>query len=381
MKKLLLLLVAACFIFVANAQKATDAVKMNQKKLLVDSEYQRAVPAPVANYSSGVRGTNEKIDVGRAFSQRSFRREDCKVISYNKELDLISISFMLDEATYPSVALSDGSVGIFYSADHGETWSGPVLLSDLSDESLRNYYLSSVLYNPSGNDVIENAYGVYQGVATDLTLWNNAAFGASTLGGDNYYTEYFTNEEPGLEHDGYFNQFGLTQKEDFMKAYNIWPVGAWAAFTELKMEDIHGTYNGAGLDWDLEHSVVDMDFNIDASGEAMWVGKNTFSDIGAGMVWSDDGMIGYAWMTGADGENEEAGFQPILHRTVDGGDSWDYVELDFQDSDWQEVFQNGAEEPGDWLILPCRDINEEYTDFTIPWFNATAGAVDSDGNG
>jgi len=388
MKKLLLLLVAVCFVIGANAQKATDAVKMNHKKLLLDSEYQRKAAPPAINYSNDEAASVKsidivKVDVGIAHSQRSFRREDCRVISYNKDLDLISISFILDAETYPSIALSDGSVGIFYSADHGLTWSGPVLLSDLSSVNMQNYYLSGVLYNPTGNDVIENAYGVYQGVAPNVPIandWNNQAFGTSTLGGANYFTEYFTNPGAFL-YDGYFNQLGLTQKEDFMKCFNIWTEGDWAAFTQLKMEDIQGTYNGTGFDWDLEHSVVDMPFNADpADGEAMWVGKFTFSDVGADMVWSDDGMIGYAWMTGATLENLESGYQPLLYRTTDGGDSWDYIELDFQNSDWQDFFRDGATDPLDWLLFPCRDINEDFTDFTIPWFNATAGAVDSDGN-
>jgi hypothetical protein len=385
MKKLLLLMVAACFITGVNAQKATEAVKMNQEKSLLDSEYQRSVPVPASNYSNDAINDLEKIDVGIAHSQRSFRREDCRVISYNKDLDLISISFVLDKETYPSVAASDGSVGIFYSDDHGQTWAGPVLLSDLNSENLQNYYQSGVLYNPSGNTVMENVYGVYQGVAPTIPPatgdWNNQAFGTSTLGGANYMTEYFAN--PGLnhEHDGYFNQFGLGQKEDFIKCFNIYAVGPWAGFTELKLEDIQGTYNGTGFDWDLEHSVVDMPFNIDpADGEAMWVGKFTFSDVGADMVWSDDGMIGYAWMVGATIENIESGYQPLIYKTTDGGVNWDYIELDFQDSEWQDFFQNDAEVPEDWLILPCQDANLAYKDFTIPWFNATVGAVDANGN-
>jgi len=386
MKKLLLLLVAVCFVIGANAQKATKSIKMDQKKLLLDSEYQRKAVPPAINYSNDEKASVEsmdivKVDVGIAHSQRSFRREDCKVISYNKDLDLISMSFILDAETYPSIALSDGSVGIFYSDNHGLTWSGPVLLSDFSADGLRSYYLSSVLYNPTGNTVVENAYGIYQGVAPDdpgLLLWNNQAFGSSTLGGANYFTEYFVNDEPNHEHDGYFNQFGLTQKEDFMKCFNIWAEGDWSAFTQLKMEDIHGTFNGTGFDWNLEHSVVDMPFNIEA-GEAMWVGKWTYSDLAADMVWSDDGMIGYTWMVGAH-ENMGTGYWPILYRTTDGGNSWDEIELDFFNDDIQDVFSNGETDPLKWLIFPCQDINEEYKDFAIPYFKASAGAVDAEGN-
>lgn len=383
MKKLLLLLLATCFIFVANAQKATEAVKMDQKKSLYDSEYQRAVPPVTINYSNDARDNREKIYVGRAHSQRSFRREDCKNISYNKDLDLIGISFIIDKETYPSIALSDGSVGIFYSADHGQTWVGPVLLSDFSAEGLRNYYLSGAIYNPTDNVVVENAYGVYQGIPFNdplQTEWNRQAFGTSTLGGANYFTEYFQNTGTNY-YDGYFNQLGLTQIEDFMKCFNIWAEGDWSNFTALKMEDIQGLYNGTGFDWELEHSVIDMPFNLDpADNTAIWCGKWTFSDVAADMVWSDDGQIGYAWMVGSTSENLECGYQPILYKTTDGGNIWNYVELDFQKSQWQDVFQNGATDPANWLILPCRNLDGSYTDFTIPWFDATAGAVDADGN-
>lgn len=383
MKKLLLLLVATCFIFVANAQKATEAVKMDQKKSLYDSEYQRAVPPVTINYSYDAKDSREKIFVGRAGNQRSFRREDCKVISYNKDLDLIGISCIIDAETYPSIALSNGSVGIFYSADHGETWVGPVLLSDFSAEGLRNYYLSGVLYNPTDNVVVENAYGVYQGIPFNdpaQTEWNRQAFGTSTLGGANYFTEYFQNTGTNY-YDGYFNQLGLTQIEDFMKCFNIWAEGDWAAFTALKMEDIQGLYNDTGFDWELEHSVIDMPFNIDPTDNtAMWCGKWTFADVAADMVWSDDGEIGYAWMVGATSENLESGYQPLLYKTTDGGNSWDYIELDFQESQWQDFFQNGATEPTDWLIFPCKDVNDVFLDFTIPWFDATVGAVDAEGN-
>lgn len=393
MKKLLLLLVAACFIFGANAQKSIKAVKTQENKLL-GSEYQSAVtpvartfpPAPI-NYSPEAKDDPVKIYVGKAHSQRGFRREDCTVISYIKELDLISISFILDEETYPDIALSNGSVAISYSADHGQTWSVPVLLSDLSDPDLkRNYYLSGVIYNPVGNTVIEDAYGVYQGVAPDddppgtLGDWNNQAFGTSTLGGANYYTEYFTNTEPDHAHDGYFNQFGLTQKEDIMKCFNIWAEGGWAAFTHLKLEDIQGTFNGTGFDWDLEHSVIDMPLTLESNGQVQWPGKWTHCDASSGMVWSDDGMIGYAWLVGGSADNLQSGYQPLLYKTTDNGDSWYNIELDFQRTEWQDFFRNGATIPEEWLIFPCQDLNEDWLDFCIPYFRASVGAVDAEGN-
>lgn len=379
MKKFVLIIAAFGLMISVFGQKASkmDPVQMNQEKSLTDIEYQKQVETPELNYDKVVNFDISRLPVGKAKSQRSFRREDTKTISYVKELDMITISFVLDKNTYPDVEV-DGVIGMFYSTDNGSTWSGPVVLSDLDDEGLQNYYLSAIGYNPNGNTNPENAYGIYQGAATDLTTWNNKAFGQSTLGGENYSTDFITNSEPGFEHDGYFNQFGLTQKSDFMRCFNIIAEGPWSEFTALQMENIEGTYNGSGIDWEQEHSVIEMPFEFDADGEAMWVGKNTFSDIAADVVWSDNGQIGYAWMTGITTE-AESGFQPIMFKTTNGGDDWDFVELDFQSDMAQEamLFDMDTEEG---YIFPCNNSAEEPLDYCIPWFNASAGAVDHRGN-
>jgi len=352
-------------------------VQMKQKKSLSDIFYQKDVQIPNLNNNRNANFNVSRIAVGEAKSQRSFRREDTKTISYIKDLDMITISFVLDKNTYANVS-EDGVVGMFYSTNQGESWDGPVILSDLSGEGLENYYPSAIGYNPVGNTNPEDAYGVYQGAATDLTLWNNKAFGSSTLGGENYSTEYFTNGAAGFEHDGYFNQFGLTQKEEMVKCFNIIAEGEWAAFSNLQLENIIGDYNGSGFDWETEQSVIEMPFSIDADGEAEWVGKLTFSDVGADVVWSDNGEIGYAWMTGLHEENE-TGFQPILFKTTNGGADWEFVELDFQSDEAQEAMLYDME-TGEGYIFPCNDVNDEPLDYCIPWFNATVGAVDHRGN-
>lgn len=381
MRKFVLFIIVFGMVLSAYSQKRakTDMVKLDVKRSLEDPEFLRETPLNFElNYDKSTNDVN-RIPVGTAKSQRSFRREDTRVVSYNSDLDMVTVSFVLDPNTYDEAG-GPGVVAIFYSLDHGQTWDGPVVTSDLTGEGLENYYLSGIAYNPVGNTDPMNAYGVYQGIASpDLNLyWNNKAFGVSTLGGDNYFTEYFTNDEPGFEHDGYFNQLSLTQKDEVIKCLNIIAEGEWAAFTNLSMENIEGTYNGSGIDWEIEQSVIEMPFDIDLDGEAMWVGKLVFSDVGAEVVWSDDGQIGYAWMTGITTE-AETGWQPILYKTTDGGDSWDFVEIDFQTDEAQAALI-ADEETGEGYIFSARDINEEPVGYCIPWFSATVGAVDADGN-
>jgi hypothetical protein len=385
MKKLLLFFVAACFIFGANAQNAAESSKVDAQLKVLDNEQQvespttRTVP-PITNYGTEALATDvTKVPVGVAHSQRSFRREGYRVVSYNKDLDLIAVSFILREEEYPGVALSDGTVGIFYSEDHGLTWNGPVVLSDFLADEKRNYYQTSTIFNPPGNTDVANAYGVYQGTAPDnpggtLGDWDNAAFGSSTFGGANYSSVFYE----GVDlYDGYWNSFGITQVGGMVKCMNLISLGDWSNFTSVSIEDIQGTFNGTGFDWVLDHSVTPVPFAL--NGDVVeWRGIWTSSDEACGIAWSDDGMIGYSWMVGGH-ELQETGYWPIVFRTDDGGENWEEIELDFLDNDIQEAFSRGEEDPLKWEIFPVQNLAEEYLDFAIPWFRATDGVVDAEG--
>lgn len=377
MKKLLLFSLLISFAIAGVSQ--SEPVQMNQKRTENQLDFKRTTNFPEVDMTKETTSV-ERIAIGSAKSQRSFRREDTKTISYNKDLDVISISFVLDKDIYPSID-EDGVVGMFYSADRGLTWSDPVVISDFTDEGLENYYLSCILYNPTGNTDVDNAYGVFQGICAEppsYPIWNRQAFGSSQLNGDNLDQEYITNSATGFEHDGYFNQFGLTQKSNFIKCFNIIPEGPWAEFSELQIENIQANFNGDNFDWEIEQSIIEMPFAIDEDGEAMWVGKLTFSDVAADVVWSDDGQIGYAWMVGVH-EDATTGFQPIMYKTTDGGDNWDDVDLDFQSEEAQEAMLYDLD-TGEGYIFPCNTAGEEPLDYCIPWFNATVGAVDHRGN-
>jgi hypothetical protein len=384
MKKLLLFVLALGFVVSAYTQKPSkfDKIKKDAKRVLVETDFQRETPLLFELNTDKAVSNVSRIPVGTSKSQRSFRREDTKVIHYNSDLDLLTMSFSLDPASYSGVD-DPGVIGIFYSLDRGQTWSEePVIVSDLTGEGLENYYLSGIAYNPQGNTDPMNAYGVYQGIATNFpayTLWNKRTFGAATLGGENYFTEYFENDNADFEHDGYFNQFGLTQKQDFLRACGIIAQGPWANFTDLDLEVLQAEFNGSGFDWEPGYSTIDIPFQNNFEELPLWVGGRVFSDVALEVVWSDDGQIGYAWMGGLTTEIE-AGFQPILFKTVNGGDDWDFVEIDFQESQWQEILLLDEATGESGYIPAVRNIGEEPLDYCVPWFNSTVGAVDANGN-
>ncbi len=49
-------------------------------------------------------------------------------------------------------------------------------------------------------------------------------------------------------------------------------------------------------------------------------------------AWSSDGSIGYMWMAGVTNDSYNYGvYQPQIYYTINGGDSWNYIELDLED--------------------------------------------------
>ena len=346
------------------AQKAIKVQKDAKMKLDVVAPAEKVIRnlPDINNYKSINEDVN-RIYVGKSGSQRSFRREESRTIYYNEEIGVIGITCILDPATYP-VAEELGVIGQFYSTDMGQTWQGPIVLSDNLDAGLQNYYPSGMVYNPTGNDVVENAYGIGQSAAINGANWNVKVFGSNTLSGDNYFNENFTNTTVGFEYDGYWNQFGIRQVNDYVRCMNVKSEGPWAAFTNAEIELIKGDFNGSGFDWNFSQT-ISTNFVLDEAGAIWWAGMFVGYDSGAEAVWSNDGMIGYTWLTGVSQE-ELSGFQPMIFKTTDGGENWDYIHLDFLNDEMQAFL-----EP--YII-------ENNGGYMAPRFTETVGAVDHRGD-
>ena len=361
MKKNLLFTLAMIVFSVAFSQE-----KLSQKNeyipRLSDEEYtpvQQDIPTPILN----TKATNEdvsRIEIGMARNQRIYRREEARGISYHPDTDVISISVVLDPDTYPE-ASEPGIVAHLYSTDYGQSWSDPVVVNDYIDDG-PNYYISGTLFNPDGNADVDGMFGVYQGtIVPNNNIWNYKAFGSNNLGGDNLTTEISNgiNEE-----DGYWNIFGLQQIGEEIRCMNITPEGPWGGYTAINLEPIIGGFNGEGFDWELQdHIPIGLAEDVD-NGGAFWQGRWQGYDSSTEIVWSPDGEVGYAWVIGISDE-EFSGIQPQVYYTEDGGDSWDYVFLDFQTDEMQALL--------DPFVI------ETNGGFMAPAFFESAGVVNASG--
>ncbi len=363
-KKLLFILVFSLFLGAFAQEKAElNYVKKIQDSYDVTPSKKINAPDFVLNQSKAINEDVNRVYVGKAGSQRSVRRDENHVISYNSELDVISITFILDPELYPQ-ADEMGVIGQFYSTDRGETWQGPVVVREKPEEDgVENYYPSGIIYNPSGNSDLSSAYAVSQSTILpnpSSDPWNSKAFGSNKISGDDYNDYLF--EEVG--YDGYWNQFGFNQIGDEVRGLNMVPEGDWAAFTSIALQPYSADFDNGAFEWNFS-TPEELDLWIDGDGEAYWIGKWVGRDGATEIAWSDDGQIGYMWILGITAE-EGTCSQPVLFKTEDAGDSWDEVEVDFFTDEAQQFF-----DPYLFTI---------HTGMMIPYVYESAGVVDFKGD-
>ena len=214
------------------------------------------LPIPLLNSKVTNEDVN-RIEVGISAHQRPFRREEAKLISYHADLDVISVTMVLDPSTYPE-ASQNGIVGQLYSTDHGQTWEGPVILANDVSEGA-NYYISGAIYNPTGNSNINNVIGVYQGaISPSSGDWRFKSFGHSKWSGLDQQNYIYEETDPDYGYNGYWNFFGLQQFGNQMRCMNPKPTGEWSEFTDIDLEIISADYNNGSFDW-TNSTIIDFD--------------------------------------------------------------------------------------------------------------------------
>jgi len=330
MKKMLLFTMAIAFAMGSFAQNKVQSNHLKKSKD-VNTTLSNDLPAPSLN-TKAVNEDINRIAVGTAQDFRTVRKEDTRAISYNPELDIISIVFILDPATYGT---NPTDMGMVYSTDHGQTWSEPLAIINNGDAYV-NDYPSGIVFNPDGNSTVEDAYGVMQGISHVGGDWGYKMWASQTLGGENQNIEVSHNET-NIE-DGYWNQYGLTQIDDQVRCLNMVPQGDWGAYQSAELQPIFGDFEGTEFDWD-ESTMIDMDLLQNTEdGQMAWIGSYQAHDGGIDMAWSNDGEIGYMYMIAATNDNP-MGYHPVVYRTEDAGDSWDLVELDFFTDEMQGLLE------------------------------------------
>ena len=343
MKKILLFTLLLSFVSLGISQNK-EQVSLLKKSKDINTTLINNMPAPQLN-TKAVNDDISRIEIGVATDFRTVRREDTRAISYNPELDIISVTMILDPATYGTNATD---IGMFYSTDRGETWEGPVVIIDNGDAYV-NDYPSGIIFNPEGNVDPMESFGIMQNIAHVGSDWGYKMWASMNLNGNNQAIEVVHN--PDNIEDGYWNQYGLTQIFDEVRCMSMLPQGDWGNYTSAELQPVYGEFSGTDFDWDYS-DLIEMDLYQDGiDGTMAWIGGYRGFDGGLDMAWSDDGQTGYIYLVGSTNDNA-TGYQPIIYKTIDGGGSWDLIELDFLTDEMQNFFDPYIIEATGGLMIP-----------------------------
>ena len=343
MKKFLLFVMLLSFVSVGFSQNQKQE-KLLKKSKDINTELRNNLPLPQINQKSVNEDVN-RIEIGTAADFRTVRREDTRAISYNPELDVITVTMILDPDTYGT---NGTDIGMFFSTDHGQTWDGPLVIVDNGD-SYVNDYPSGIVFNPEENEDLMNSYGIIQSISHVGGDWGYKMWSSMQMNGDNQAIEVVHN--PDNVEDGYWNQIGLTQVMNQVRCMSMVPQGDWGNYTSAELQPIYGDFSGTDFDWDYS-DLVEMDlYQNSDDGTMAWIGGYRGFDGGLDMAWSDDGQIGYIYLVGSNNENA-TGYQPLIYRTDDGGNSWDFIELDFLTDEMQAFFEPYIIEATGGLMIP-----------------------------
>lgn len=295
-------------------------------------------------------------------------------LQYNDELNAVTFVHR-KSATYPASpapAVTGAQTGVLVamvSANLGQSWDSTCIWND--NVNWARYPQGGIL-NPMNNTSMSNATIVATAPVTpNAGGWTGSALAAKQLGSGTYNNvassqTFVSNGSPYT---------GLGVKVD-------WPAYDFTSTDDGVVRAIGGIYNGdiniltvSGQDY-VGARILKAEF-ISGTG-VTWMETAITPSVRAGvdgnllsttpgMAWSEDGMIGYVYHIGSsafppNNAIENSGFQPIVYKTIDAGNTWQLVSgIDFTSPAFTSSVLNH-------VPATSNDPN-----VTIPYFNISEG--------
>jgi hypothetical protein len=280
--------------------------------------------------------------------------ESSTCLSANQDLGLVMFTSRANPTT--GLGTSSGNIINSISTTFGQTWKHIIATGD----SKSNRYPSGVIYNPTGNTNVNNAYSVICGPTTDGTAWIENYWGSVKLDSTNHNVVY--EDYSVFSQD--FPRYGLTATSDG----KIHVLGDQYFFTDnvgittfdyLVMNN--GTFNSTSNKFDWNRVKI---YNTFAK-----LGSDSTIEVSSwNTAWSPDGNFGYVWALGIDSANPNTSYQPIVFKSIDKGATWSKLPF-FSFADIPVIYDN---------IYP---VNSDTSGLVRrPYFLENDGVVDNTGN-
>ncbi len=320
-------------------------------------------------------GTPYAIELGSSYNIYSVVSGSPNSLSYDPALN----SLVFIHRQNAGEAGGSGVMSFDVSTDGGATWDAsnkqvtPALVNADGMAIGGNRYPSAAIYNPPGNEDINNAKFVGIGPA----LWTHPEYGDSGWGwefvttadmdGSNPTEDYYTT----IPDSAAYLPYGLVSNADG----TLW-------YANLKREARAGATTFADQYWspgmavqlsfdDGGYTRTVHDLEIDYSGA-----RDSFV-LNPRIAFSPDGQTGYYVVTGIDADDDEIypSVKPIIWKTTDGGDSWaKQPRVEYQQMDSLIAWTIPVDADGDGT-------SDSITDdaIRVPYMSQFDMVVDADG--
>ncbi len=264
--------------------------------------------------------------IGKSNDALSIPGSERRSVSYDEKTHIVLYTYPADPDSYPE-ALSSGSIVSAYRDveemydDNGD-WETHI--SANPDPSLHHLaFPSAVLYNPQESTNIDNVYMVFSGSDYVNGSWENNYFGSSKIDNTENHITYIPMES---ENDWVRSDMTVVNDEVYIFGQDFENIGVYGVNQTLK--HYKGTTEDPtnGFDWEINTLTPNWLVNeTDGYAYALYT---------TNAAWNKDGSIGYIWMIGVTNESSSYGvYQPQVYYTTDGGNSWNYIELNLEDNE------------------------------------------------
>ncbi len=299
---------------------------------------------------------------------------EARPLQYDDELNAVTFVHRKSNSylASPAPATTGAQTGVLVamvSSNLGQTWDSTCVWND--NNNWARYPQGGIL-NPAGNTNIANAHIIATAPITQANSalgWIGSGFSAKSLGPGTYNNvagsqTFAANSAPftGLGVKVDFPTYGFSSTDDgkvrvlgqvFNNNINTPATADYAGARILKGEFISGN-----VAW--TETMISPPVRSGATGSLV---SST-----AGMAWSEDGQTGYVYNFGSTSavpqysSGTNSGFQPIIHKTTDGGTTWQLVSgMDFTTPTFSAA------------VLDHLPSTRSNTNLTIPFFNTDEG--------
>lgn len=314
---------------------------------------------------------------------------ETKPLQYDDELNAVTFVHRKSPTYVPnptptSTGANTGVLVAMISTNWGSSWDSTMIYND--NNNWARYPQGGILKGggpaSASNTNIANALiAATAPVTTAGGSWAGNIFVTKSLGSGSYNNvqsqssqTYIANTPPYTTWNGQSGKMDFV-RESFQSTDDgkvralgvITDAGPSTAVRGARM--VTGSYVSGTTVWKTDSFIPPVRPNITSGGRLM--------AYPTGMAWSEDGQTGYVWFIGAhtskagDTTGANIGFQPVIARSNDYGNSWTWQSIDFN----QPAFKS--------IVLDRTVPTAANPSLTVPYFNfweGISGVVDSDRN-